>query len=139
MGTIFHQASWVIKKILKATKYVEHIGLREADLVTWEQFSIKAIYMKLSGEFQRVPWRRLVCNNGGAPRWLFILFLAIWGKILTRDRLPKRGCTENTSCALCDDSKESCGHLFFTCSFSVQVWNKLLLWQGIPRTALNWQ
>ncbi|XP_019252695.1 PREDICTED: uncharacterized protein LOC109231491 [Nicotiana attenuata] len=56
-----------------------------------------------------MPWRKLVCNNGGMPNWTFIL-------------------TE----------EESIEHLFFKCTFAESIWMKLLQWMGINRQAMKW-
>ncbi|XP_013595100.1 PREDICTED: uncharacterized protein LOC106303360 [Brassica oleracea var. oleracea] len=32
----------------------------------------------------------------------------------------------NTTCVLCNDTQESCSHLFFECRYSEQVWKKLV-------------
>ncbi|KAF8102150.1 hypothetical protein N665_0201s0433 [Sinapis alba] len=32
----------------------------------------------------------------------------------------------NTTCVLCNEEQESCGHLFFGCRFSGQIWRKLI-------------
>ncbi|XP_060216340.1 uncharacterized protein LOC132643835 [Lycium barbarum] len=126
-------------KILKAHKYFEQAGILEAEVVEWEQFSIKQIYLKLRGDFPKVSWRRLTCNNSGAPRWIFILYLSICGRLLTKDRLAKWGCIDDVQCPLCEAHDEGCEHLFFTCNFSKQIWTSLLKRQGIARQAMNWQ
>ncbi|KAH0738742.1 hypothetical protein KY290_037447 [Solanum tuberosum] len=99
-----------------------------------KQFSIKQIYLRLRGDFQKVEWRRLVCNNLGAPRWIFILRLAVLNKFYTRDRLLKWGMVVNPSCPLCSMADESHLHLFFACTVSAQIWQKTINWLGISRS-----
>lgn len=38
-----------------------------------------------------VTWRRLVCNNHGFPKWIFIPTLAACGNHSTRHRLAPMG------------------------------------------------
>ncbi|KAG5572985.1 hypothetical protein H5410_062751 [Solanum commersonii] len=49
------------------------------------------MYKKLRGEYIKVPWRRMTCNNQGNPKWIFALYLAIQRRLYTRDRLEKWG------------------------------------------------
>jgi len=59
------------------------------DILTMPNFSIKQFYVKLRGKFQKVSWRRLVYNNSGLPRWIFILRVAALERLNIRDRLVK--------------------------------------------------
>ncbi|KAG5605107.1 hypothetical protein H5410_026599 [Solanum commersonii] len=43
----------------------------------------------LRGTYTKVHLRRIVCNNHGAPKWKFILFLVTSRRLLTSDRLTK--------------------------------------------------
>ncbi|KAG5575117.1 hypothetical protein H5410_055251 [Solanum commersonii] len=36
-----------------------------------------------------VPWRRLMCNNPGLSKWLFILYVTIHDRLFTKDRMLK--------------------------------------------------
>lgn len=74
-------------------------------------FSIKGMYKLLRGQYINVPSRRLICNNPGSPRWLFILYLALQKKLYTRDRLEKWGITTEILCPLCNNEVESHQHL----------------------------
>lgn len=59
------QASWVIQKIMKAKTNVEAAGYTLPYLQQIEDFSTSKIYNFMRGFFQKVDWRRLVCNNQG--------------------------------------------------------------------------
>uniref|UniRef100_A0A0V0HDQ0 Putative ovule protein n=1 Tax=Solanum chacoense TaxID=4108 RepID=A0A0V0HDQ0_SOLCH len=128
-----NQASWIIQRILKATKYFSQAGYSVDDILTMPNSSIKQFYVKLRGQFQKVSWRRLVCNNSGLPRWIFILRLAALGRLNTRDRLVKWGVTTNQMCPLCENKPECLNHLFFVCEVSTEVWKQLLKWIGITK------
>lgn len=58
---------------MKARKFVDEVGLREDSFKALQKFSIRKMYALLRGDFQKVTWRRLVCNNFGAPRWISFL------------------------------------------------------------------
>lgn len=97
------------------------------------------MYNKLRGKFDKVTWRRLVCNNQGCPKWLFILYLAVQKRLYTKDKLSKWGIINCQTCSLCELEEESHQHLFFKCTFSASIWQKLLLWQGINRQTQGWE
>ncbi|XP_060182493.1 uncharacterized protein LOC132612187 [Lycium barbarum] len=132
------QASWMIRKILKAKKYIKAVGISPDEFIAMSYYSIKAMYQKLKGEAPRVHWWRLFCHNEGLFRWLFTFNLAAHGRLATRDRLKKWGMTNDVVCPLCDGNDESINHLFFECAYVAGVWNKLLVWQGIHRQAMTW-
>ncbi|XP_059302004.1 uncharacterized protein LOC132053929 [Lycium ferocissimum] len=92
----------------------------------------------MRGDFLKVPWRRLVCNNYGAPKWIFILRLVAHGRLYTRDRLDSWGITTTQDCSLCLDGLETLAHLFFHCPYSATIWETLLHWQGIYRISMIW-
>lgn len=81
------QASWVVQKIIKMKTYVQQVSVRESDLRNMTSFSIKKMYALMRGDFPKVQWKKLVCNNFGSLKWIFILRLAAHGRLATRDRL----------------------------------------------------
>lgn len=89
------QASWMIKKILKAQAYFEKSGYAAIDILNMNCFSIKRMYLRLRGIFLKVPWRRMVCNNLECPKCIFTLRFAAQCKLYTRDRLAKWGINSN--------------------------------------------
>ncbi|XP_059302122.1 uncharacterized protein LOC132054068 [Lycium ferocissimum] len=82
-------ASWVVSKIIKAKKYMDGTGLTMDELLTWNSYSIKKVYLQMRGVFQKVDWRKITCNNDGLPKWQFLLNLtacpyssSVWKKLL---------------------------------------------------------
>ncbi|XP_055807035.1 uncharacterized protein LOC129875834 [Solanum dulcamara] len=133
------QALWMVSKILKAQKYYEEAGWSAQEAMTWANFSIKNIYLKLRGNFQKVEWRKIVCNNVAAPNWTFILYLALNERLQTRERLASLGVVEDTRCALCSTGVDNCEQLFFQCTYAASIWEKVLKWMHIDRHALCWR
>lgn len=66
-------------------------GFTMNDVQQMERFFIKGMYKNLEGEFQKVNRRRLIGNNNGSPKWMFMLWMAILETLNTRDRLVQRG------------------------------------------------
>ncbi|XP_019224105.1 PREDICTED: uncharacterized protein LOC109205806 [Nicotiana attenuata] len=142
-GTIWNtepkSASWVIQKIIKAKRHFEDAGYTEVEVTKIEKFSVKDMHKSMQGEFQKESWRKLVCNNHGLPKWIFILSLAIQDKLATKERLARWGTIEDKTCSLCQRENETVQHLFFDWEMPATLWQTLLHWQGIKRTKNDWQ
>ncbi|WMV55137.1 hypothetical protein MTR67_048522 [Solanum verrucosum] len=63
------QASWVVRKILQAGHWISEAGLQMEKVMEAETFTMKDMYKTLRGELSKVPWRRMICNNQGSPKW----------------------------------------------------------------------
>ncbi|XP_060188553.1 uncharacterized protein LOC132617548 [Lycium barbarum] len=130
--------SWIIRKILKGQRHFDEAGYSQQEVMDMDNFSIKKLYQGLRGDFTKVPWRRLVCNNIGLPKWTFTLRLTAHRKLYARTRLAKWGVVDDKECMLCNTNDEDVEHLSFKCSYSKTLWTKLLGWQGISRQVLGW-
>ncbi|XP_019246508.1 PREDICTED: uncharacterized protein LOC109226167 [Nicotiana attenuata] len=129
----------MVQKIIKAKRHIEEAGISMDEINEWNYFSIKKWYNRIRGQYQNVTWRRLTCNNLGAPKWMFILNLAIQNRLLTRSRLHAWGITDEKSCPICNEAEESIEHLMFKCRTTGEIWSKILRWQGISRAPMEWQ
>ncbi|XP_009766845.1 uncharacterized protein LOC107832812 [Nicotiana tabacum] len=84
-----------------------------------------------------MTWRKLVRNNQGLPKWIFILRLALQQRLATKERRARWGIISEQTC-LCQRENETVQHLFFGCEISGSIWQQLLKWQGIQRTKKTW-
>ncbi|XP_075080665.1 uncharacterized protein LOC142166137 [Nicotiana tabacum] len=132
------QASWLTRKILGAAKYLNEANIGVGEVMNARSYSIRDMYNKLRGEFPKVEWRRLLCNNTSSPKWIFIFYLAIMDRLSTRDMLITWGILANPSCSLCEGGTEDHDHLFFRCTYSAAVRRKLLYWIGVKRDVAGW-
>ncbi|XP_021837639.2 uncharacterized protein [Spinacia oleracea] len=98
------------------------------------RFSIKSMYQKLLGSHEKVNWRRLICNNKATPKSLIITWLTLWGRLPTLDRLFTWKVVSTNVCPLCANCPESVQHLFFECSYSADIWQKVLVALQFSRT-----
>jgi len=96
------------------------------------------MFQLVQGVFPKLRWK-LVCNTPSAPKWLFIMMLVAHGRLYTKDKMIHWGISVNPVCPLCESENESISHLFFQCSVSASVWNKLLQWLGQRRQAKAWE
>ncbi|XP_050237995.1 uncharacterized protein LOC126687475 [Mercurialis annua] len=65
------------------------------------------------------------------PKHSFIAWLAIKGKLRTRDKLKSWGCVDDDGCVLCNIGTESLEHLFFNCRVSSVVLRNILCQQNL--------
>ncbi|XP_019248713.1 PREDICTED: uncharacterized protein LOC109227980 [Nicotiana attenuata] len=121
-----NNASWIVQKIIKAKRHVEAAGVDMKELAEWNFFSIKKWYKGMRGQYPKVSWRGLTCNNLGAPKWIFVLNLALQNRLFTRSRLHAWGITNDISCPLCNEEDETIDHLMFKCRIPGSIWSKLL-------------
>ncbi|XP_060200313.1 uncharacterized protein LOC132628555 [Lycium barbarum] len=128
-----------LRKILQAAKYFALAGWNENNVQQIDVFSIKQLYLKLRGDYQKVEWRRLICNNATCPKRIFILYLTLHNRLLTKKRLTGWSCVDYVDCVLCASEEESTSHLFFSCPYSKQIWQKVLFWLNINRQACKWE
>ncbi|XP_060210853.1 uncharacterized protein LOC132637842 [Lycium barbarum] len=132
------QASWMVKKILKATWLFDQTGWSENMVAGMETCSIKWFYKALKGDHPKVVWRRLFCNNSGLPKWLFILYLALNRSLQTKDRIVCWANLDDPMCPLCTVETKDIDHMLFKCAYATEIWEKLLVWQSITRPTMGW-
>ncbi|KAG7537122.1 Reverse transcriptase zinc-binding domain [Arabidopsis suecica] len=96
---------------------------RNAAGVSSRIFSAKATWEQLCDHSPLVPWSNVVWFKEAVPRFAFSSWLALRGRLPTRDRLRRWGMTVPSSCVLCNSANETHDHLFFECSFSSAIWS----------------
>ncbi|XP_038708538.1 uncharacterized protein LOC120003588 [Tripterygium wilfordii] len=78
-----------------------------------------------------VGWVNVVWEVWSLPRYSFIHWLTVLGRLRTRDRL--RFVPTDTYCIFCRQEEESHMHHFFNCSWTSDFWRKITCWLGINR------
>ncbi|XP_019257663.1 PREDICTED: uncharacterized protein LOC109235870 [Nicotiana attenuata] len=106
---------------------------RKNALVAWDKmFRPKSKGGLNITDIGKIPWQVDVKQASWIVRKI------LQGKIYTKDRLNSRGIQVNQNWPLCDQELESHQHLFFACTFSAEVWGKLLSWMGFVRRIKGW-
>ncbi|XP_013705347.1 uncharacterized protein LOC106409230 [Brassica napus] len=88
----------------------------------WLKYQTGTIYKLLKNHAQTVPWKGAIWNSGGVPRHSFHAWLVTLNRLPTRDRLLSWGLAVPATCLLCNQGDESRDHLFFSCTFSSELW-----------------
>ena len=92
-------------------------------------------------------WAKAVWFSQATPKFAFMVWLSMQGRMSTMDRIAKWNHGIDTTCVLCRSANESRNHLFFECSYSTQIWEKITtgilqnaytnIWSGIQRLILD--
>ena len=74
-----------------------------------------------------------IWNKISQPRHRFIIWLAVQGRLLTKDRLRRMTISmDNTSCSLCDAQiVETQKHLFSNCVWTRGIITEMSQWSGM--------
>ncbi|GJS26786.1 RNA-directed DNA polymerase, eukaryota, reverse transcriptase zinc-binding domain protein [Tanacetum coccineum] len=88
-------------------------------------FSTKIAWISLRDNGPQVHWNHVVWFSQYNPRQAFILWLAMQKKLMTQDRILKWQQGVILKCPLCNICADNHEHLFFNCSYSTCVWDRL--------------
>ncbi|XP_058727052.1 uncharacterized protein LOC131598474 [Vicia villosa] len=95
------------------------------------------MYQELRGEKTNTPWYKLFFHNVARPWARFTLWIDLWNILPTKSRLARFGIATDGKCNFCR-SEESQEHMFFACSFTGEIWQKILNWIGFNRVPYGW-
>ena len=115
----------------------------EQDLPLWQAskdkfskiFTTKHTWNNNRHSHPRVEWHKGVWFTYSTPKFSFLLWLAIHNRLSTGDRTKQWNLGQQVDCVLCRNTEESRDHLFFTCSYTAEVWKNLT--QRLPNVAYS--
>ena len=112
-----------------------------SDTVIWRNsnehtYSTKNAWNQIREVKSKVDWCTLVWFNGCLPKAAFFLWLAVKKKLGTQDSI--RNIQSTALCLFCGREIETHSHLFFQCSFSMQVWRCVLQKGSFSAPSLPW-
>lgn len=87
------------------------------------KFSTAKTWQALHPPTAMVPWANSVWFKDRIPKHAFIVWVAAWNRLHTRDRLRRWGFQLPSVCILCNEQEETRDHLFFQCDFSGEIWS----------------
>lgn len=134
----------VINEYLQIWDSVFGIGLQEGipDQHVWKltdsgSYTSKSAYRAFFvGTVRFAPWKR-IWNSWAPLKCKFFVWLAIYNRCWTADRLAKRGLPHRDACPLYDQADEMIQHILVSCVFSRQVWSLVLQRLGFSSTLPN--
>ena len=146
-----HAASIInrLRQIIPATQSPSN---QQKDKLLWNlgssgKFSVSSAYAQLRDKGQIVAWHKFIWFPKAVLRFAFIAWMVMLDRLPTNDRFFRLGVSNTSSCQLCGSRWETIDHLFFSCSFSRQVWDLSLahfvpnnfprMWSAICRLVLG--
>ena len=128
------------------------VRVDEEDRVRWMDskdgaFSIKSLYRALQPVSIASFPSKIIWNSYVQPKISFFAWEASWGRVLTLDRLQKRGWDLENRCFLCQMCGESIDHLLLHCERTREVRTLFLSFFGVSwvfpysvkETLLGWR
>ncbi|XP_059301881.1 uncharacterized protein LOC132053793 [Lycium ferocissimum] len=82
--------------------------------------------------------KNLTCHNVAEPKHVFILWVALHGKLRTKDRLIQWGLIMDEKCVFYQVMPETAEHLFFWGNTTKGVWQSILGWMKWHRAVTTW-
>lgn len=120
--------------------------VQEYDIPLWRNekgkykkvFSTKETWLCIREKHLPCHWFQAVWFKHATPKFSFITWLAMRGRLSTGERMQKWNGNVDASCVLCQEPLETQSHLFFECPYSTQVWETLM--KGVLRDqySANW-
>ncbi|XP_021993252.1 uncharacterized protein LOC110889984 [Helianthus annuus] len=107
-------------------------------------FSAREAWESIRVRGAELHWVNLVWFSQCIPRHSFHLWLVIKNKLKIQDRMGiwDAGSATNLNlmcCPLCKHGKDSRDHLFFRCSYALQVWNRVKDMAYMDSIDANWE
>ncbi|KAL9298582.1 putative reverse transcriptase zinc-binding domain-containing protein [Arabidopsis thaliana] len=103
-----------------------------------DKFSTKDTWNYLRTTSNEVAWHKGVWFPHATPKYSFCLWLAAHDRLATGARMIKWNRGETGDCTFCRQGIETRDHLFFSCSYTSEVWTALA--KGVFNTnhSNNW-
>ncbi|KAL1194824.1 putative ribonuclease H protein [Cardamine amara subsp. amara] len=108
-------------------------GEDSVDIVQWKGkgdkfksiFSTKDTWNQIRTISNKVEWHKAVWFTHATPKYSFCSWLAIHNRLSTGDRMLNWNVGSSGMCVLCSNGLETRDHLFFSYTFSAEVWADL--------------
>ena len=112
------------------------VRVDEEDRVSWVKskdgvFSVKSLYKAMQLASLALFPSKIIWRSCAQPKISFFAWEASWGRVLTLDRLQKKGWVLANRCFLCQKCGESIDHLLLHCERTREVWTLLLSFFGV--------
>ncbi|XP_062114229.1 uncharacterized protein LOC133825280 [Humulus lupulus] len=85
----------------------------------------------------RVPWRKFVWDRFITPKHRFIMWLVMWDRLHTKNRIARYNTNMDLVCLLCGAENEDIEHLFFKCTYSKRCLEAIKGWLHWNAQSIN--
>ena len=110
---------------------------------TFISFSVRDAWNSVRERGNEVDWYHLVWSHFSIPRHATHLWLVMRNRLKTHDRMRQWDVGSDVDlnqlrCSLCKNQPDSHAHLFFECTYSLQVWFRVLHRAEIQFASAKW-
>jgi hypothetical protein len=84
--------------------------------------TLKEAYNFKKSNSTKLPWAKLIWSNDVPPSKSLMVWRLMLDKLPTDDILLSRGCQLPSLCSLCNSTVETSFHLFFECTYVLNLW-----------------
>jgi len=85
----------------------------------------------------KAPWAKIIWARSNIPSHVFISWIFVQYKLLTKKRLARFKPQQSLTCSPCNTVEDDEAHLFYTCSYAKEAWDELGSWWKYIPTAQN--
>ena len=131
VGQYMLEASWNLPSsnhftMVELRRRISAISIQRRDSVTWlddpsTSVSVASIFRHLCVATPSPAWCDAVWNRFSIPKCAFTFWLALKGRLLTRDRMRNFRMATDLRCIMCYNAIETHDHLFGSCPFITEV------------------
>ena len=120
-----------IEKEMGVVKEKLRSEMEDVDMWRWRSgyksnFSTSETWQQTREVGSPCAWGKSIWFSQASPKFDFMTWIAMRGRLATMDRISGWSQGVDTTCVLCKAASETRNHLFFECSFSSQIWEKLV-------------
>ena len=142
----YHRAHILNTVELEIEKFKES-WVDEKDVSLWRNgkgkyknvFSTCETWHNIREKHQLCSWHPAVWFKHATPKYAFVTWMVIQGRLSTGDRMIAWNVNADGSCVLCRNPLETAMHLFCQCPYSMQIWEALM--KGVLRDqfTVDWE
>lgn len=125
--SILNKVEDELEKVRNENHQMEDIALWKSKAEAYKKtFSSTNTWLAIRQVHAPRGWSKGVWFKHATPKYSFHVWTTMRDRLSTCDRIVKWNPTINSTCVLFQQSMETRNHLFFSCSYSSKIWQKLM-------------
>lgn len=126
-SNILNEVEEEMERVKTDNSQMEDIPLwRSKEGIYRRSFSSRNTWLEIRNNYATQEWSKGVWFKHATPKYAFHVWTAMRDRLSTCDRMLKWNQNINPICVLCQRCVETRNHLFFSCSYSSKIWQKLV-------------
>lgn len=125
--TLLNRVELEIERYKNSWTQDEDISLWKTEKCMYKKvFLTKNTWLSVRKTHPLCSWHHGVWFKHATPKFSFITWLAMKGRLSTGERMRSWKNGADTSCRLCQEPFETLSHLLFDCEYSGKIWEALM-------------